>query len=151
MTASLDSQQVEILGRAALTAALVADDLEVAIPERDEGIDLIVFTVEPWRVRPVQMKASTGAVFSVDKKYERVEGLVMTYVWNARPGGEPEFYAMPWARAVEIAHMLGWTQTASWTTKGRYATSRPPARVREALATHRVEPGGWKRLLEPGE
>lgn len=47
MTTRLDSQQVENLGRAALTAALVGDGLEVAQPVRDAGIDLLAFTVKP--------------------------------------------------------------------------------------------------------
>jgi hypothetical protein len=51
---SLDSQQVEVLGRAALTAALVADGIEVARAERDAGIDVVTFTVSPWRM--VQFK-----------------------------------------------------------------------------------------------
>jgi hypothetical protein len=60
MTTNLDSQQVEILGRAALTVSLVADKLEVATPERDAGIDLIAFTVKPWRVMPIQLKAANA-------------------------------------------------------------------------------------------
>jgi hypothetical protein len=48
-----DSQQVEIFGRAALTAELVADGLEVATPERDTGIDLLTYTLEPWGVVPL--------------------------------------------------------------------------------------------------
>jgi hypothetical protein len=123
------------------------DKLEVATPERDAGINLIAFTVKPWRVMPIQLKAATGAAFSVDQKYERVEGLVMAYVWNARPGAEAEIYAMTWRDAVKTARLLGWTDTASWTQKGRYATSRPQARVKAALVDHRMKPGAWQRLL----
>src|ERR1035437_928469 len=81
---NLDSQQIESLGRAALTAALVADDLEVARPERDSGIDRLAFTTETWKVVPIQMKVATNAVFNVHRKYEHIDQLVMAYVWNAR-------------------------------------------------------------------
>jgi hypothetical protein len=46
---TLDKQQVECLARAALTAALTADGLEVARPERDAGIDLLAYTINPLR------------------------------------------------------------------------------------------------------
>jgi hypothetical protein len=144
----LDTQQIEILGRGALTAALVGDGLEVARPERDTGIDLLAFTMRPWNVVPIQMKAATSAVFSIDRKYEHVDGLVMVYVWNARSATEVEFYAMPWKDAIRIAAGFGWTETASWKTGGRYATSRPTARVRAAIAGYRMEPGGWQSLLD---
>jgi len=49
--------------------ALVADGLEVARPERDVGIDLITFTVNPWKVVPIQMKVATDALVSVHRKH----------------------------------------------------------------------------------
>jgi hypothetical protein len=147
MTTPLDTQQIEILGRGALTAALVGDGLEVARPERDTGIDLLAFSLRPWKVVPIQMKAATGAVFSIDRKYENVDSLVMVYVWNARSATEVEFYAIPWQDAIRVADGFGWTETASWKTGGRYATSRPTARVRAAIAGYRTEPGGWRRLM----
>lgn len=59
---------VEVLGRAALTAALAGDGFEVARPERDIGVDLLAFTTAPWIAVPLQMKAATGEVFSVERK-----------------------------------------------------------------------------------
>jgi hypothetical protein len=147
----LDSQQVETLGRAALTAALVADGLEVARPERDSGIDLVAFTTRPWKVIPIQMKVATNAAFSVHRKYAHIDQLVMAYVWNARSAEHVEFYAMSWKAAVEIAEQLGWTTTESWTRerrggpeKGGYGTNRPSARVRAAIEPHRMGPGTWR-------
>src|ERR1019366_4562138 len=49
----------ECLARAALTAALTADGLDVARPERDAGIDLLAYTINPLRVALIQMKAAT--------------------------------------------------------------------------------------------
>jgi hypothetical protein len=144
-----DTQQIEILGRAALAAELLGDGLEVASPDRDAGIDLLAFSAKPWRVMPIQMKAAPGAAFCVDRKYECIDRLVMVYVWNIRSGAE--FYAMSWKDAVEIAASLGWTSTDSWTRdeqKGRYATSRPPDRVRNAVESYRMTPGKWGDLLD---
>jgi hypothetical protein len=144
-----DSQQVEIFGRSALTAQLVADGLEVATPERDIGIDLLAYTLDPWGVVPVQMKCSRNAVFSVHRKYSRFPGLLMVYVWNV--GSEDvEFYAMAWDEAHAIADRLGWTRTRSWEEGpqgGGYGTTRPSARVREELAVHRMRPGAWPNLV----
>ena len=38
----MDSQATEIVGRNYLVSQLVRDDLEVAKPERDRGVDLIM-------------------------------------------------------------------------------------------------------------
>jgi hypothetical protein len=155
MADKLDTQQIEILGRAALTAELMGDGLEVAKPDRDAGIDLIAFTVNPWRAVPIQMKVATGAAFSVHRKYERLDQLVMVYVWNAGRGADADFYAMPWTTAKKIAERLGWTTTESWTReqrgnpdRGGYATTKPSARVREELEAHRMGPGRWSELLD---
>lgn len=146
----LDTQQTEILGRAALTAELMADGLEVAQPDRDLGVDLVAYTVNPWKAMPIQLKVATGNAFSVDRKYERLERLVMAYVWNARRGAAADFYAMLWTDARAIAEQLGWTQTKSWNRErgGGYATTRPSAKVVQAMTPHRMGPGDWRELLD---
>lgn len=154
MAPKLDTQQIEILGRAALTAELMGDGLEVAKPDRDAGIDLIAFSVKPWRAVPIQMKVATRASFSVHRKYERLDQLVMVYVWNAGRGADADFYAMSWATAREIADRLGWTSTESWTRdrrgnpeRGGYGTTRPSGRVRQEIETHLMGPGKWADLV----
>jgi hypothetical protein len=157
MPATLDTQQIEILGRAALTAELMGDGLEVAQPDRDAGIDLIAFAVSPWRSVPIQMKVATGASFSVHRKYERLDQLLMVYVWNASAGANADFYAMRWTTARDIAEQLGWTRTESWTRQSRgnperggYGTTKPSAKVRAAIEEHRMGPGKWSQLLSGG-
>jgi hypothetical protein len=51
---TLAPQQVECLARAALTAALTVNGLEVTRPERDAGIDVPACTIDPLRVVPIQ-------------------------------------------------------------------------------------------------
>jgi hypothetical protein len=138
---------VEVLGRAALTAALAADGLEVARPERDIGVDLLAFTRAPWMAVPLQMKAATGEVFSVQRKYEPIEHLIMVYVWNVGQLGKAEFYAMTWREALAIAEELGWTRTASWQEQGWYSNHRPSERVKAAIEQHQMLPGCWRQLV----
>ncbi|MCM2334322.1 MAG: hypothetical protein NDI82_10290, partial [Anaeromyxobacteraceae bacterium] len=80
----LDTQQVEALGRSRLKAALIEAGLEVATPERDNGIDLIAYRWNPetgeFTSRPVQMKAAREFIFGVDRKYERIPHLVIAYI-----------------------------------------------------------------------
>jgi hypothetical protein len=127
LTRTLDSQQVESLGRAALTAQLVG---EVGGRASRKGCRNRTgrFQREPWKVIPIQMKVATGGVFSVHWKYARIPGLVMAYVWNARSAENVEFYAMTWQVARGIAEALGWTRTASWKEGGGYGTTRPDHR-----------------------
>ncbi len=127
----------------------MGDGLEVAQPDRDTGIDLIAFMFCPWKAMPIQMKVATGEAFSVDRKYERFDRLVMAYVWHADRGADADFYAMPWATANEIAEALGWTETrSSKGPRGGYATTRPSMHVKEAIAPHRMQGGQWRELLE---
>jgi hypothetical protein len=73
---ALDTQVVELLGRHRLMGELLRDGLEVAVPARDRGIDLIAYAdlsrqVARFAARPVQMKAFTTRGFSVEQKYAR--------------------------------------------------------------------------------
>jgi hypothetical protein len=66
---SLDTQQLELIGRSLLVGELLRDGLEVALPERDRGIDLIAYvegdqTGVPFVARPIQMKARTAPAFT---------------------------------------------------------------------------------------
>jgi hypothetical protein len=69
----LDTQLVELAGRNWLASELLRAGVEIARPERDRGIDLIAYVdiderVERFVARPIQMKAATGAVFSLDPR-----------------------------------------------------------------------------------
>jgi hypothetical protein len=145
----LGSQQIEILGRSRLKAALIEAGLEVATPERDNGIDLIMYRWSPeggeFVARPVQMKAATEFTFSVDRKYERIPALVIAYVMNAR-GGEHAIYAMTYPEAADIAATLGWTRTKSW-EDGGYTRTCGSKKLIEALEPYRMAPGDWGRFF----
>lgn len=83
MLMPLDSQQVELVGRAALEAELIKNGFEIARPHRDKGIDFLVFLNEPTKpfaALPIQMKSSTGTMFGVWRKYEKMTGLILAHV-----------------------------------------------------------------------
>jgi hypothetical protein len=66
----MDTQVVELIGKNYLTAKLLRAGLEVAIPIRDRGIDLIAYADIDERLTsfvscPIQMKAAMQRSFSL--------------------------------------------------------------------------------------
>lgn len=149
----VDTQVVELLGRNLLVSELLQARLEVAIPERDRGIDLIAYQdLNPasgkFTACPVQMKASSGEGFSITRKYEKFANLIMAFVWNITDPQKSKTYAMTYPSAKNIAKEMGWTKTASWTEKGHYTTSKPSDKLKKLLQNHRMEdPEMWYELV----
>jgi hypothetical protein len=74
-----DTQLVELAGRNWLASELMRAGIEVARPERDRGIDLIAYVDLDERVGnftacPIQMKAATKQVFSLESEIREVPG-----------------------------------------------------------------------------
>jgi hypothetical protein len=83
----MDSQVVELLGRNHLVGELLRAGLEVSLPLRDRGIDLIAYAdlderVKSFVARPIQMKASSSSSFSIDAKYAKFPELILAHVWH---------------------------------------------------------------------
>jgi hypothetical protein len=139
-----DTQLVELSGRSWLASQLMRAGIEIARPERDRGIDLIAYVDRDARIGnfiacPIQMKAATGAVFSLDPKYAKFPGLVLAYVWNLGDAANTKCFALTFREALNIAHRMGWTKTDSWRTGGRnkkrgYSTTKPSKRLRNLLS-----------------
>ncbi len=158
----LDTQVVELLGRNRLTGELLGDGLEVAVPARDRGVDLIAyadlaFQVAAFAARPIQMKAFTARGFSVDRKYTKIADLLLAYVWHVGGTDTAVTYAMPHAAAVRVAEAMGWTETASWADGGTYTRTSPSKKLLGLLEPHRMGPGKWfplvagvSAVLDPG-
>lgn len=143
MSASLDSQQVEMIGRHRVIESMVRDGVEVALPLRDNGIDLIAYVNTGICVAcPIQLKAASGESFSVHRKYEKAARLMMCYAWYVH-SQSPVIFAMSQRDAYRIADAKKWTNTASWTKRGEYSTTRPSENLKLLLAEHRVMPGSW--------
>lgn len=149
---ALDTQVVELLGRHALMAELLRDGLEVAVPARDRGVDLIVYAdlsrqVASFAARPVQMKAFTARGFGIDREYERFADLILAYVWNLGEPTAAATFAMSYPESVAVADAMGWTETASWREGGVYSTTSLSKRLSALLESYRIQPGRWWALV----
>jgi hypothetical protein len=144
---ALDSQIIELLGRNRLVDELMRAGLEVAIPIRDRGVDLIAYAdleskVASFVACPIQMKASSLAAFGIDQKYQKFPGLILAHVWYLHDGQQTRTYATTYAEALDIGDQMGWTKTASW-AKGAYSTSRPGSKLQSLLEPFRMTPEKW--------
>ena len=148
-----DSQVVELLGRSHLIGELLRAGLEVAVPARDRGVDLIAYAdlsdqVSMFFARPIQMKAASNRVFGINQKYKRVRELLLVYVWHLQTSEPIEAFALSYEEAVEVGRKMGYTRTASWRS-GAYTTTRPSARLRVLLEPFRMDPTRWWNLVVP--
>lgn len=148
---AFDSQVVELLGRNRLVDELLRAGLEVALPLRDRGIDLIAYAdtgdgVAAFAARPIQMKAASAESFSIDRKYERFPDLILAYVWRVADAAQTVTYALTYAEALTVAEEMGYTKTESW-QKGRYDCTRISGRLLELLEAHRTSPARWRQLI----
>jgi hypothetical protein len=145
---AVDGQVVELLGRNRLISELLLAGLEVALPMRDRGVDLIAYVDLESRVssfisRPIQLKASSRQAFAVHAKYRKIRDLMLAFVWNLGSPDRAVTYALSYPDAVSVADRMGWTKTDSWRLKGAYSTSQPSARLIEYLEPHRMSPAAW--------
>lgn len=143
-----DSQRVELLGRNRLVEELLRGNLEVALPLRDRGIDLIAYAdmvaeVAIYTARPIQLKAAWSRSFIVEKKYEKFPGLILAYVWNLGETASTVTYALEYMEALQVAEKMGWTKTDSWIKHGAYSTTNPGARLTSLLEPYRMTPDRW--------
>jgi hypothetical protein len=147
-----DTQVVELLGRNRLIDELLRAGLEVAIPERDRGIDLIAYldldpNVGYFIARRIQMKVASQKSFSISRKYEKFPDLILAFVWHVRSASETCTFAISHPDALVIGTELGWTKTSSWRDKGHYTTQKPSAQLLELLEPHRMSNEAWRSLV----
>lgn len=146
MLDKLDTQQVELIGVAALETELIRQGFEVARPNRDRGIDLIIYSDNldrPFSAVPIQMKSSTGKAFGVFNKYEKFNNLVMAYVWNVLD--KPRFFVMTYEQSVEFVPDLN---GKSWLQNKCYTWSNVPKKIEEKLLKYENNWQLFKNLLE---
>ena len=146
-----DSQVTEILGRNRLIDELLRAGLEVALPLRDRGIDLIAYfdtgeTVTAFTARPIQMKAASGESFSIDRKYTMFPNLILAYVWNIHEPAKTVAFSLNYCEALAIADQMGYTRTESW-QKGFYACTSMSGKLRALLEAHRTTPSKWREMM----
>jgi hypothetical protein len=128
---------------------LIAAGFEVAEPLRDKGIDLIVYRGDGnFVARPIQMKASSLESFSLDRKYEHIPNLLLTYVWNVQTPERNEIYAMTFDEAVQILKEKGYDKTESWQHWNYYFVRNAGVTLKELLKQYRMSPERWQQKLK---
>jgi hypothetical protein len=150
----MDTQVLELLGRNYLVAELLRAGLEVGLPIRDRGVDLIAYAdlnerVSTFIARPIQMKAASTSSFSIEAKYARFPDLILAHVWFLNDPRDTMVYALTYAEALTIANEIGWTNTESW-RRGYYVTTRPSVRLVSLLEPHRMTPERWWLMVAGG-
>ena len=148
---SIDPQVVELLGRNKLVSDLLRAGLEVALPMRDRGIDLIAYVdlrpkVQTFVARPIQMKVALDKSFSINRKYFKIRDLIIAYVWSLGEPGKPIIFALTHDETVNVAKEMGYTRTPSW-KKGTYTTTNPSKKLVSLLDPYRMTPEKWRNKI----
>lgn len=149
---NMDTQTIELLGRNRLVNELLVAGLEVAIPLRDRGMDLIAYVdlavkTSKFAAVPIQMKAASTRAFSIDAKYEKISNLVIAYVWGLHAPEHAQIFALTYAEAVGVAMAMKWTTTASWVKGNKYSTSAPSKKLCKLLAPFKMSPEAWRKKV----
>ncbi len=135
----MDSQIVEIVGPNELIRQLLCAGLEVSIPLRDRGIDVIAYAdlfanVERFVARPIQMKAASNRSFGLDRKYAKFPNLLIAFVWHLDCEEPETTFALSYEEACRVAETMGYTNTTSW-ERGNSAQPDEPAAAAGAVAS----------------
>ena len=146
-----DTQLTELAGRFALISQLTKDGLEVALPIRDRGIDLVVYAdLEEQGTQfvacPIQLKVTTGRRFDLDSKYARIANLLLVYVWDVQEADQSRTYALTYSEALDIYTKRGFTKTATW-EKGKYSVPSPGPGLVKMLEPFLMKPEGWRERI----
>jgi hypothetical protein len=147
-----DPQVVELQGRHRLIEELLGSGVEIAMPVRDRGIDLVAYLdtgddVTAFKAWPIQVKAATGRAFSLNRKYAKFPDLLFALIWDLGTREPAQFFLLSYTDMLRIGTELGWTDTTSWKDGGVYSTSAPSAQLLALLAAFKVEPGTWRQML----
>lgn len=145
----MDSQAIELVGRNQLTAELLRAGLEVALPLRDRGIDLIAYVdmgdgITAFTAVPIQMKAASERSFSINRKYDKFPNLLHAYVWGIQMAECLATYALTQSEAVAVGTAMDYTDTDSWRLDGSYSTTRPSKKLLGLLEGYRMTPEKWR-------
>jgi hypothetical protein len=130
------------------------DGLDVAVPARDRGIDLIAYShlssnVKEFVARPIQMKASSEESFSIDRKYKRVANLIIAYVWHVHDPNATVTYALTYEEASAVARK-GWGRAkgnSASCKRSRYSTNKPSQQLHTLLEPFKTAEGKWREKV----
>lgn len=151
----LDPQSVEIVGRNKLINELLKAGIEVSLPIRDRGIDLIAYIdidieneLQSFVACPIQMKAATERRFSLNKKYEKFKNLLLTFVWHVNDPNSNIIYALTYSEAFKMAEEMGWTNTNNWQERGKYSSTNPGRKIVNLIEQYKMTPEKWRKKVK---
>jgi len=144
-----DAQLIELSGRHFLISKLLDDGLEVAIPVRDRGVDLIAYLdltkeTKQFVACPIQLKASQQARFGLQQKYARIANVLMVYVWHLEDEDKTCVHALSYGEAYGLLKKHGHTETDSWKQMGGYTIPNPNEQWLTELREYEMTPGKWR-------
>lgn len=154
-----DAQTIGLLGRDKVIEQLHRAGLEVALPRRDRGIDVIAYADRDrvFQALPIQVKASAEFRWVVNEKYGPFGEMVIAFAMYLANENRSLVYALPHTENLAIADRLGYTRSsATWlrpkrASQGGYVwIDRPRPELVSALEPYRASPERWLALLRRG-
>jgi hypothetical protein len=122
----LDGQQIELIGLAALTTAMLRQGFEIARPLRDRGVDLIVFSDTFPRPSAIPIQAKIHSETGLDvyrEKYQNFPGIVYAIVWHA--ASQPRYFLFDHTEACSLIPETS-RQQSCWTRpSGHWVWTHP--------------------------
>lgn len=128
----------------------------MARPERDRGIDLIIYRDldESGRFlsRPIQIKAASGESFGLNPKYSKFPDLLLVYIWHLSFLDDTLCFGLSYQEALGIMKEMGYANTESWLTGARgkrrgYSTTKPSKRLKKLLEPYEMTVDRWRATL----
>jgi len=151
-----DTQITALAGHHYLISQLLADDIEVAVPVRDHGIDLIAYvdrieTAGQFFACPIQLKTAKDERFILQRKYEKFPNLLMVYAWNISNDATRVLYALTYNEAKKLLQDgpkgTDHTKTKSWTKKNGGYHFKVNDDWRDRLKDYKMKRGKWAEKI----
>jgi hypothetical protein len=130
-------------GEALVAAELLRQNIDVAYPAYDGGVDLIAYEGHEFgRVVQIQVKTRSGTNYTFHKTWFDSR-IVLVQVWFAVT--DPQFFVFSNLDQVEQALGPEHAQTKSWKVDGVYHVGNPTKAHIERMQLHRSQ---WSRIRE---
>jgi hypothetical protein len=147
---TLDSEGVAIVAQNRLIEQLVQAGVDVAVPARRHGFDLIAYLVprersENFGACPIRMKAAHGKAFGIDNTFESIANLLNVFVWGV--GTETtSIFALTNRELSAVADQLGYSLSPAF-QKGLYPQQQSAKNLTEALEPFRMNVDSWRTKI----
>ncbi|HXB01526.1 MAG TPA: hypothetical protein VNV15_01755 [Opitutaceae bacterium] len=138
--------QIERIGIAQFVRCLYREKIKIAVPDIDDGIDLIAYVdrdASHFRAVPLQLKCYRQFGFITDKKYLPIHGLKIAYLWHVENERSPRVFLMDYRDAETIVDAHGWSRDKD----GKYTRTKHTRPLEKALVPY--ECNAFRPVLFP--